>query len=76
MSPDPLSFGRLAIAPGTTLGPYQVTAKIAEGGMGQVYLARTRSSTGTSRSKFFPTCSSVTRNGWPASSERPKSSPR
>ena len=40
MSPDTLSFGRLAIAPGTTLGPYQVTAKIAEGGMGQVYLAR------------------------------------
>ena len=30
----------MAIAPGTTLGPYQVTAKIAEGGMGQMYLAR------------------------------------
>ena len=42
----------MALTPGTRLGVYEVSAKIGEGGIGEVYRARDTNSTGTWRSSF------------------------
>ncbi len=39
----------MTVEPGTILGPYSVTAKIGEGGMGEVFEPETRNSTETWR---------------------------
>ncbi len=41
----------MALEPGTTIGPYEVVAKIGEGGMGEVYRAK---DTKLDRQKYDP----------------------
>ena len=38
-APRPVIISHLALQPSTRLGPYEVTAQIGEGGMGEVYQA-------------------------------------
>ena len=47
----------MSLGPGTTRGSYSVTAKIGQGGMGEVYRAR---DTKLDRLKAMGTCRSAT----------------
>ncbi len=61
---------------GTALGPYSVTAKIGEGGMGEVYQARDTKLDRDVALKVLPEAFTSDPTGWPASSGKPRCSPR
>ena len=50
----PIIHRPLALAPGTRLGPYEVTAQIGAGGMGEVYRGQRHEPNATSPSKSCP----------------------
>ena len=66
----------MPLQPGTTLGPYTVTAKIGEGGMGEVYQARDTKLDRDVALKVLPEAFTSDPTGWRASSAKPRCSPR
>ena len=66
----------MPLEPGTTLGPYAVTAKIGVGGMGEVYRARDTKLDRDVALKVLPQAFTDDLIAWPALNVRPKCSPR
>ena len=65
----------MALPPGTRLGPYEVTAQIGVGGMGEVYRATDTNLKRAVAIKVLQPQSLATRNDSRGSSARPKCSP-
>ncbi len=65
----------MPLEPGTTLGPYAVTAKIGEGGMGEVYRARDTKLDRDVALKSYRRRSPMILIGLPGLNAKPKSSP-
>ncbi len=61
---------------GTTLGPYKVTAKIGEGGMGELYRARDTTLDRDVALKVLPEAFTSDPDAWRASSGKPRCSRR
>jgi hypothetical protein len=66
----------MALTPGTCLGPYEVTAQIGAGGMGEVYRATDTNLKRQVAIKVLPRRWRPIPSGWRASSAKPKCSPR
>jgi serine/threonine protein kinase len=64
----------MALAPGTRLGAYEVTAQIGEGGMGQVFRATDTKLKRQVAIKILPPRSPLTPNGSRGSSAKQKCS--
>jgi eukaryotic-like serine/threonine-protein kinase len=66
----------MALTPGTRLGAYEILSSLGSGGMGEVYRARDTKHNRDVAIKVFPNPSRPTLRGSPASSGKPRSSPR
>ena len=66
----------MALPFGTRLGPYEVTAQIGVGGMGEVYRATDTNLKRQVAIKVLPASVAADLSVWPDSNVKPKCSPR